>query len=163
MKKKMIIVSLALLMTLAVAGTTFAWFYSGDSSIGSKSLTTIQVETIGENENVHVQNKGTGDVCVRVRIIPQWSDPNLSVSNINLNLNIGDDWTDKQVDGYYYYKHILKPNENTSNILNNIVIPESLEGEYAGKSFNVKVVSEGVQTNQKALISVWGISSIPTS
>lgn len=163
MKKKMIIVSLSLLMILAVAGNTFAWFTAGDSSVGSTNLTTIQVETIGENKDVQVQNKGTGDVYVRVRIVPQWSDPNLSISNVKLNLNIGDDWTNKRPDGYYYYKHTLKPNEITSNILNNIVIPKSLEAEYEGKSFKVKVVSEGVQTNQKALIAVWGISSIPTS
>lgn len=164
MKKKVIIVSLALLMTLAVAGSTFAWFNAGDSSVGISNLSTIQVETIGKNENVKVQNKGTGDVYVRVRLVPQWSDPSLSVSNVKLNLNISDDWIDnKDNDGYYYYKDILKSGEITSNILNSIVIPESLEGEYVGESFNVKVVSEGVQINQKALMSVWGIGSIPTS
>lgn len=158
MKKKLIILSSILLISIAIAGGTFAWFYAEDSSVSAKSLTTIDVETVGENEDAIVENRGTGDVYVRVRLIPQWSDPNLSVSNINIK--IGSGWTRKQADGYYYYKHILKENDFTTNIMNEIS-HEDLEREYLGQNYNVKVVSEGVQTNKKALKSVWGIDSIP--
>lgn len=160
MKKKLIILSSILLISIAIAGGTFAWFYAGDRSVSAKSLTTIDVETVGENEDAIVENRGTGDVYVRVRLIPQWSDPNLSVSNINIDINIGRDWTGKQADGYYYYKHILKEDESTSNIISSLG-HEELEREYLGKEYNVKVISEGVQTNKKALKAVWRIDSIP--
>lgn len=160
MRKKLIILSIVLLVSISVAGSTFAWFYVGDNSVKAKDISTIEVETIGENRDVRVKNTGTGEAYVRVRLIPQAKDPSISVEN--LDLNIGEGWKKNEADGYYYYKGILGANDITSNVLNNISL-KNTETEYSIDDFKVKVVSEGVQTNKEALERVWEISSIPGS
>lgn len=162
MKKKIMILSTVLLISILVAGSTFAWFYAGDNSIKSNKMSIIQVETVREDGSAKVKNIGTGNAFVRVRLVPQWSNPSLSVSNVDLDINIGEDWTGKQGDGYYYYKHTLRPGKETSNVLNKIEY-KNLEKEYSGHSFNVEVISEGVQTNKEALKTVWEKDSIPSS
>nr|WP_300003259.1 hypothetical protein [Tissierella sp.] len=171
MRKKIIIVSTLLLLILAVAGNTFAWytasdnnysdnlFRNGDKRIG---LSVIDISTLQTDRSIEVQNKGNAKTYVRVRLIPQWNDPSIPISNVQLNLDLGEGWTRLQGDGYYYYKNSISDTQKTSTISYN---PKIVNNEYQVtlNDFTLKVVSEGVQTNKQAIKSVWGIDFIPSN
>lgn len=163
MKKKLIIISTILLISISVAGNTFAWFSASSNNPMQRrmpdrtEMSTIDVRVL--NENVEVQSLGTGETYVRVRLVPKWSDQNLSVANIKINLN-SEDWTSKQEDGYYYYKKALGKDQTTSNLIQEVTALERTP-EYDGASFEVKALAEGVQKNKEAVKRVWGIDKLP--
>lgn len=158
MRKKLIIISTILLISISVAGNTFSWFSSStNNSEETVMFNTIDVEVL--DEDARVKSIGTGETYVRVRLIPQWIDHNLSVSNVILNLN-SKDWTSKQEDGYYYFKYYLNKDQITSKLVEGVNFT-SLPPEYEGKSFKLKVVAEGVQKNNKALGAVWEVKNLP--
>ncbi|OLS02180.1 SipW-dependent-type signal peptide-containing protein [Tissierella creatinophila] len=173
MKKKSIILSIALLIAILIAGGSLAWFTSSPSAEVNKfKMGTVKVKVVEEGfenlenvkattytKNVQVQSLGTKRTYVRVRLVPEWSDPSLPVSNVVLNLNLGN-WTTKQPDGYYYFKYYLKENEITSKLLESVTFT-SLPPEYEGKVFTLKVVAEGVQITNGAWKDVWGINTLP--
>lgn len=173
MKRRSIILSIIILVAIMIAGGSLAWFTSSpDAAVNEFKLGTVKVKVIEPgfenltnveattyNKNVQVQSLGTKRTYVRVRLVPEWSDPSLSVSNVVLNLNTGD-WTAKQSDGYYYYKHILTQNQTTTLLLNSVTFTD-LPEEYEGKTFTLKVVAEGVQVTHNAWQDVWGITALP--
>lgn len=57
MKKKIMILSTVLLISILVAGSTFAWFYAGDNSIKSNKMSIIQVETVREDGSAKVKHR----------------------------------------------------------------------------------------------------------
>lgn len=163
MKKKLIIISTILLISIAVAGNTFAWFSASSNNPMQRKMpdrtemSTIDVRVL--DEDVRVQSLGTGETYVRVRLAPRWSDQNLSISNVEIRLN-SEDWTDKQADGYYYYKKALTKDQITSPLVKNINIPERTI-EYRGETFELNALVEGVQKNKEAVKRVWGIDRLP--
>lgn len=173
MKKKTIIITLVLLISLLVAGGSMAWFTSSPSAISNIFIYgTVKVKVVEEgfsdlqnvsattyNKNVQVQSLGSKTTYVRVRLVPEWSDPSLPVSNVVLNLNLNG-WTGRQGDGYYYYKSKLTQGEVTGKLLDSVTFT-SLPPEYEGATFTLKVVAEGVQTTHEAWKSIWGIASLP--
>lgn len=160
MRKGIAVMSIILLMTIMISGGTMAWFVSNSKSTSEIELGTVKIKVIRtEDKKIHIKNLGTSDSYVRVRLIPQWSNPNLSVSNAVLDLS-NENWTSKQADGYYYYKKPLKANYVTSNLLNDISIG-TLKEDYKGETFTLKVVAEGVQTAHDAWKDTWGIDSLP--
>lgn len=174
MKKRIVVVSTILLISIMIAGGSMAWFTSTpDAKVNEFKAGTVKVKVVEpgfedlENveattydKNVQVQSLGTKRTYVRVRLVPEWSDPSLPVSNATLNLNLVD-WTTKQSDGYYYYKKILIKDEITSLLLNSVTFT-TLGPEYSGATFTLKVVAEGVQITHEAWKDVWGISGLPT-
>jgi hypothetical protein len=172
MKKRIVVVSTILLISLMIAGGSMAWFTSNPGEeVNEFKFGTVQVKVVEpgfedlENveattydKNVKVQSLGTKRTYVRVRLVPEWSDPSLPVSNVQLNLNTGD-WTTKQADGYYYFKYYLKENEMTSLLLNSVTFTD-LDG-YEGQTFTLKVVAEGVQITHEAWKDVWDLNNLP--
>lgn len=173
MKKRTIIISIVLLISLMVAGGSMAWFTSSPSkAVNNFKIGTVKVKVVEEgfqdlqnvstktyNKNVQVQSLGSKRTYVRVRLVPEWSDPSLPVSNVQLNVNLNG-WTGKQADGYYYYKSYLAINEITEKLLDSVSFT-SLPEEYSEATFTLKVVAEGVQTTHEAWKSAWGLSSLP--
>lgn len=173
MKRKSIILSIVILVAILIAGGSLAWFTSSPSAeVNEFKMGTVKVKVIEEgfdnlenvqattyNKNVQVQSLGTKRTYVRVRLVPEWSDPSLPVSNVVLNLNLAD-WTSKQSDGYYYFKYYLTQNQMTSKLLQSVTFT-SLPPEYEGATFTLKVVAEGVQITNGAWKYVWGINTLP--
>ncbi|MDY0235905.1 MAG: hypothetical protein RBR71_07730 [Gudongella sp.] len=165
MKNKLIIFSAILLISIMVAGGTMAWFTSSpEASITNAQMGIVQVKGIENGpQDISVLNEGTSDCYVRVSLVPQWSDPNLSISGVRITLN--DNWREGE-DGYYYYTErvgaskerlkILKVGKKTSNFIKSIYIPD-IEGE----TFTLKVVAEGIQSTHKAWKDVWSIINLP--
>ncbi len=155
MKNKLIIFSVIILVSIMIAGGTMAWFTSSpEASFSNFDIGIVEVEVVNNGlEDIKVKNIGTTESYIRVRFIPQWSNPNLSISNIIINCS--NDWTEK--DGYYYYSQPLKQNELTSNISIEI---DDYSPEYEGATFKIKIVAEGVQSTYNAWKNVWSINSL---
>lgn len=172
MKKKGIVISTIVLLVL-ILGTSMAWFSNKAEARNEFKMGTVEVEVLEPDfENIEnakagtydkevmVISEGTKNTYVRVRLIPQWSDPSLPVSNVQLNLASNNDWVDGK-DGYYYFKYYLtKENQQTSPLLESITIIE-LGSEYEGQTLTIKVVAEGVQITHEAWKDVWGIDTLP--
>lgn len=171
MRKKIVAVSTMLLIILATS-ITFAWFSNSEAITNKFNMGTIKVEVyepefkdltnvkVGEYEKeVLVVSKGTKKTYVRVRLIPEWSEPSLPISNVQLNLNNTTDWVDGG-DGHYYYKYYLTKDQETSLLLESVTFT-SLGSEYDGKTLTIKVVAEGVQITNDAWKYVWGLTELP--
>ncbi|HZJ84350.1 MAG TPA: SipW-dependent-type signal peptide-containing protein [Syntrophomonadaceae bacterium] len=171
MKPRLIAVSTIALLVLLIAGTSMAWFSSEDSQDGEFKLGTVKVEVVEEGftdvegatattyeKNAQVKSLGTKKTYVRVRLVPEWSNPSLPVSNVELNLALNDDWL--LVDGHYYFKYYLTQNQISSLLLESVTFTE-LGEEYEGEIFKLHVIAEGVQITHQAWKDVWGIDSLP--
>lgn len=174
MKRKTILISLTLIVIVAIAGSSMAWqMHKSEGTINKIKMSTVKVEVVGGsfrdinevvertyNKNIQVESLGTGNTYVRVRIVPEWSEPSLPVSNVGLDLATNTDWTEKQPDGYYYFKYYLTKNQLTSPLLQSITFTE-LGPEYEDADFTLKIVTEGVQTTHEAWKDIWGITNLP--
>lgn len=133
-------------------------------------------------KTVAVTNTGKNPEIVRVIINPQWKenskDNNISVSasnQVELNFRKGfeDDWIEGK-DGYYYYKHILKPkNDNivssegdkskTSTLLESVSINKNItdeeKKEFSNRELVVNVSAEVIQVNYDAIKDSWNINN----
>lgn len=173
MKRRVIVVSTILLISIMIAGGSLAWFTSNsDEAVNQFQAGTVKVKVIEEgfedlenveattyNKNVRVKSLGTKKTYVRVRLVPEWSDPSLPVSNVELNLAGNSDWI-LHTDGYYYFEYYLTENQITSPLLDSVTFT-TLGQEYEGATFTLKVVSEGVQITNEAWKNVWGLTSLP--
>ncbi len=158
MKKKLTIFSTILLISLMVAGGTLSWFaFGSDLSIAEPKMGTVDVDVINSSlKNIKVKNSGSNEIYIRVRLIPQWDDQSLSVANVKIKIT--DNWIEK--DGYYYYKHKVKRNERTANLIRDIIYTDLTE-EYEGARFTLEVIAEGVQSTNEAWKDTWSINSLP--
>lgn len=172
MKKKLIVAFTIILIAVMTAGGSMAWFNSRTDTINEFKLGTVKVKVVEEgftdisnaqatiyNKNVQVQSLGSKKTYVRVRLVPEWSNPSLPVSNVELNLVANSDWI-LHTDGYYYFKYYLTTSQITSLLLDSVTFTE-LGAEYAGERFTLKVVAEGVQITHEAWTDIWGLSSLP--
>ena len=175
MKAKTLAISTIVLIVLIVAGATMAWFTTDANASNKFKMGTVDVIVVEEDfpdggysevttgvtytKNVQVQSIGTKKTYVRVRLVPEWSDPSLPVSNAILNLADNEDWI-LHTDGYYYFKYYLTTNQLTSKLLEKVTFTE-LGSEYNGKIFTLKVVAEGVQITHEAWKVVWGLNELP--
>lgn len=97
----------------------------------------------GESIKKVVKVKNTGDVPCFVRTQVLFSNGEAeAVSSIDLNTV---DWTEKQGDGYYYYKHILPAGETSTALMTAIKIADHASLDDL-KDFQVIVYSESVQS-----------------
>lgn len=173
MKKKTIVVSMILLAVMIIAGGSMAWLLSNPGeAVNQFEMGTVKVEVVEEgftdisgaeaityDKNVQVRSLGSKRTYVRVRLVPEWSNPSLPVSNVQLNLASNSDWM-LHTDGYYYFKYYLTENEITSLLLDSVTFTE-LGPEYEGATFTLKVVAEGVQITNEAWKDVWGLANLP--
>lgn len=185
MKKKLIVISTILLVTLLISGASMAWFSSSPAAITNKfKAGTVEVEVVeqgfvdiegvteGETytKNVEVKSKGTKNTYVRVRLVPYWDDPSLPISNVVLNFYTNGDWVKENGEfvaanedgyyGYFYFKNYLESDQTTSPLLKSVEFTE-LGPEYKDAKLTIKVVAEGVQITNDAWKYVWGLNELP--
>lgn len=170
MKKRIMAVSTIVLMVL-VLGVTSAWFLDSEVKANGFKMGTVEVEVLepgfqdltgiqtgNYTKNVKVASRGTKKTYTRVSLFPEWSEPSLPISNVQLNLNLVD-WVDGG-DGYYYYKYYLTKDQETSLLLQSVTFT-TLGPEYNGKTLTIKAVAEGVQITHNGWKDIWGITSLP--
>lgn len=170
MRKRLIAVSTIVLL-IFIIGISLAWFLSTESQANKFVLGTIEVEVLEPGfsditdtkartyeKNVQVRSLGTKKTYVRVRLVPEWSNPSLPVSNVVFNLASNSDWI--YSDGHYYFKYYLTKNQETSLLLDSVTFTE-LGPEYEGETLTIKAVAEGAQITHEAWKDIWGITSLP--
>ena len=195
MKKVGIAIATIILTITTVA--SLAYLTSKESvknSFGIGKIEATVVENFDENnakdlstnksieKTVAVTNTGKNPEIVRVIINPQWkgksNDNNIPVSasnQVKLNFRKGfeNDWIEGK-DGYYYYKHILKPKNNntgssesdeskTSTLLESVSINKNItdeeKKEFSNRELVVNVSAEAIQVNYDAIKESWNINN----
>lgn len=169
---------LAIVFTLSVGFTLAEWKTQDDTvnliTMGSVAGRISEKYEQGQTVNpaakiekvVCVENTGSIDAFVRVKIKKTWGNDRDENGNIieNTELNTDNivipyntkDWY--ETDGYWYYKGILKPKEITPPLFDNFVIEGSTtDSEYSGKTADIVVSMEIIQAAGNG-ISYWGIS-----
>lgn len=155
MEKKKLIVLLAVLLLAGAAASAgiYAYLSAEDSQVNRFTFGQNVIETEeefptpdpkpGDSIEKKVRVKNTGDVpCfVRTQILFSNGDAE-SVSALELNEA---DWTERQEDGYHYYKHILPVGKSSADLLTAVKIADSAQLEEL-KDFQIIVYSESVQS-----------------
>lgn len=148
-KEKRIILILVLILFVSIIGFTIAYFMrsvSVENEFNTKDFeTTAYEEFVSPNnwlpcdetpKTITVTNTGNVDAAVRISMQEKWVNANGNVisglidSNGNLTnntnsehaaiINIADDCNWQEDNGYYYYKHILKPGETTTALTDSV-------------------------------------------
>ena len=120
---------------------------------------------------------GSVDAYIRVTVTKYWADgkgktTDLDASNIQLGLNSAD-WIQAEslFEGnsneteVYYYKYPVPAGQSTSELLETIGIPSSLNNDYAGMTVKLEAVADGVQfagadaadLNASGILASWGV------
>lgn len=124
---------------------------------GENKITGVEADQTYKKD-ISVINLGSEDAYIRVRIIPQWDNPSLPVSNVVLDLADNPGWVNRaDKDGYYYYKSPLGADETTTRLVISIKF-EELGSEYAGETLTLKVAAEGIQGIDETWDKVWGLN-----
>lgn len=148
-KSKFMLTSYGILVcAVLMCGTTLAYLVHHDIALNSFTVGS-QVSEIAEvweppNEmqkdtdyvkNVTVKNTGTTDCYVR--IFAEIMDDKMADA-VTADWN-DSDWTEKQPDGYYYYKSKLEPGKSTEPLFTTLTASADLA------EFNMIVYEESVQ------------------
>ena len=188
LKQKLAIAAVALLLCCSVGGT-LAWLATSTGPVTNTfEPTWVECEVSdtyenGVKTNIVVTNpkEDDGDIknvdaYIRVTFAATWEDPNdpnepyaavakdtkafydnLAAATLN-----SADWF-KGSDGFYYYKHIVKVGEATSQVFTSaLTIPKDDTGN--GYELNVQILAEAIQADgvnssgTPAVADVWPVT-----
>lgn len=111
------------------------------------------VPNVDIEKNVWVKNIGSADAFVRASIKYQFDDGTpLEEEDISFTLNSAD-WYDGE-DGYYYYRRVLHPGEESTPLFESFKISGDLKNSEVGKTGRVIVHTDFVQAECDGL-SYW--------
>lgn len=183
--------SLALLVcAIVVIGSTIA-FLSALTSKETNPFSFGEIEiTVSEPPNVNWETKKVtlvagGDIpsVARAIIIPIFKNTEESVdptmgsggaltAPVGNKVVMGDitfvlasDWSDNWFykDGYFYYKTVLQPGDQTAELLNKVSLTtddDATREKYASIQIEVEVMAESLQAEGGAPLSVWGVNVV---
>lgn len=115
---------------------------------------------------VYVESTGSKGSYIRVKLTPKWvvKDETTVLPNEITGENggtvaywpsIGAGWS-LDNDGYYYYEHILKQGDKTTNLIEQINFNGPLmNNDYQGATFTLEVKAESVQASNYAFRDEW--------
>ena len=125
--KKFALICAVVLTLMVSSGVTLAYFSDYEIALGEAKIklayqTEIHEDVSKTEKTITIKNTSDeetgGDVVVRVAI---YGPDKMDVPACK-------GWTEKKADGYYYYKSILKPGEESSPITANIEdIPKTID------------------------------------
>lgn len=138
--KKLLITALSLILCLAVSiGFAVAYFTDYEAAKGGAVLnlsgrTEIEESVKGKEKTVSIKNVGDTDVVTRVMIVGE-----------KMDVTLGDGWTDRQEDGWYYYTKVLKcdPEDHEKGEATNAIKAKiTISGTEELKDYDIIVVHE---------------------
>lgn len=151
--KKIFTVSVlsAAILTAAVIMSAVAYFADKDSaknkiSIGKNDISITEEfstpDSISPGDVITKKPvvKVSGTDCY-VRMFCEFDDSNVTYANLDFNTT---DWTTKQPDGYYYYKHKLSDGEETKPLFTKVTIDDTVADESI-TDFDIIIYSESAQ------------------
>ena len=122
------VVILAVAALVATIGGSMAWLTDKSDKNLVNTFTPADVKVaVDENfkndvkDRIEVKNIGDADVYVRVALVNNWVNGNSICADashkhdVELSFELGNDWV--EIDGYYYYKKVVIPGSNTSDLL----------------------------------------------
>lgn len=184
MKRKLLIVSVLVILIAIIAGGTLAYFTAEGKahnviSTGSVEIAVNEWADEAKKEPfknldgimpdmtvtkiAEVENTGSADAWIRVKlekkIAPTDKTAPVNLDLIELELNTKE-WTEK--DGYYYYKEAVAPGKSTTPILKSVKFDKTMGNEYQNATVAVDVLAEAVQTANNGK-TVWEAKGWPSS
>ena len=157
-----LLVSAALLLTVAVSGTVAFLADSTGGVVNTFQPASVQpqINESFENDvkqNVTITNVGKTEGYFRVAIVVTWRDAQGNVypampkenEDYSLSLNLGtgaNQWTADG--GYYYYNQELSPDEESANLINSCTPVAGKAPE--GYNLHVAIAAQGVQSKGMA-------------
>ena len=157
-----LLLSLALILTLAVGGTLA--YIATTSAMVENQFGAGRVSS-SVNGNGQVTNNGNVDAYIRAAIVVNWMDEDGNVYGIkpNCSLSINNGWT--KIGDFYYYTTEVAPNGTTTTAPANVSVNENPPS--AAYSLSIEIVAEAIQANGDtdsgnipAYQNAWGISAI---
>lgn len=169
MKRKLLILSLLVILAALTAAGTLAYYTDSARThnvITSGKVNIDLLEWADEARTkpfkdkqgvmpgkkvtkiVEVKNTGTGAAFLRLYVEknvygadqkPMKSDP------VSLNFN-DTDWTYSESEGYYYYNRPLEPGKTTEPLFTAVTFDPLMGNEYQNASAHVKVIAYAVQS-----------------
>ena len=114
LNKKILAAFACLLCLLVSVGMTVAYFSDYEDASGGATMHLQGRTELGEgsdhaNKNIVIKN--TGDMNMIVRVSITGSEKYMTISHEN-----GDETAWAKINGFYYYKKVLKPGEQTPQI-----------------------------------------------
>lgn len=101
----------------------------------------------GKDYEKRVSVKNDGTVPCYVRVFAELEDPG-TAEVISIDFNT-DDWTEKQDDGFYYYRKVLQVSEETEPLFTTLAVDEDVS-EFAMICYSESVQAEGVSDIREA-------------
>lgn len=167
-KKNYILMFLAFILVSSSLIITISYLKNENSELNKFELGKINptvIEKFDENNNiksdVSIRNDGNVDSYIRVALVFSYIDKTgvtlieQPLENIDYKISILlEDWI-LGSDGYYYYKYKVKPNEQTS-----ILVEECTTlVQYESKKFNLNIVTSAIQADPvRAVEEAWGVT-----
>jgi len=122
------VVILAVAALVATIGGSMAWLTDKSDKNLVNTFTPADVkvavdESFANNvkDRIEVTNTGDADVYVRVALVNNWVSGDTICADashkhdVALSFALGGDWV--EIEGYYYYKKVVTPGSNTSDLL----------------------------------------------
>lgn len=146
----------------ADAGVKVDEIFGGDKDTNTVGGVLPGVEV---NKDVRVQSTATYDQYIRVKFEKSFENEKLDDNLIHLNFKsdaFGENgtWVDGG-DGYYYYKVIVKPQNDTDDkdvttyLLDSVTLASTAGNEYKNAKYSVNVIAEGIQATPEAVKEAW--------
>lgn len=154
----------ALLLCLSLIYISYGYFESKSKIVntfqGGNNTCSIEEEFDeyayfigGEEYTKKVTVRNTGTTASYIRLLAETVDSRMETS-LSFDFNYSD-WTQKQDDGYYYYKYILEPGEVTEPLFTTIT-PNNNCYEFEMICYGESVQSDGFTCAQDAFSAIGG-------
>lgn len=185
--KKTPLIFTLILITLSIAGVTYALFSSRESfennfTVGKPDVVLEEIFPDDKitpdkeiEKKVSVRNKGTAPMVVRLNVAETWiktlEDNTTIILNNQVNTenvmtkkwstNFSENWIEK--DGYYYYKKVLNAEEKV-DVFESITFPSKYATDDYGYNdsnveYNLDFYIESVQASKEAIKELWDITA----
>ena len=150
-KKCFTVFSCCAILAASVAMSAVAYFADKDSAINKISVGKNDISIVEEFSTP--DSIGSGDIIKKkpvvkvsgtncyVRIFCEFSDSNVNYAKLDFNFT---DWTEKQADGYYYYKHKLSDGDETKPLFTKVTIDDTATDSEIN-NFDIIIYSESAQ------------------
>ena len=184
-------VAAAIVLALIAIGGTLALLSASLSptrnvfSIGKASLTILEQgeDPLGapwgvDTKQICLENDGRVDGVVRAMVVPQvmarqgvamasmaqMSEPVQAQMVLgDITLHFAEDWQENWFynDGYFYYRKVLKPGQETALLLCGVTLTdEEATLALTGKKVEIQILSDLLQARGGAAQSAWGVTVV---
>ena len=157
-----LLLSIALILTLAVGGT-IAYIMTSSAMVENQFGAGRVSSSV--NDNGQVTNNGNVDAYIRAAVVVNWMDEDGNVYGIKPSYSISANAGWIEIDGFYYYTAEVAPNGTTTTAPATVGDPtnEPLSSAY---SLSIEIVAEAIQAegtldsddSVTAVLDAWGLT-----